>query len=66
MKKALLALLLLIAVAAGVLYAFPSTLLATAQYVESARARLSTNSLQVDNLDIAYYEEARKRPRPSC
>lgn len=56
MKKALLALLLLIAVAAGVLYAFPSTLLATAQYVESARARLSTNSLQVDNLDIAYYE----------
>ncbi len=56
MKKALLALLLLIAVAAGILYAFPSTLLATAQYVESARARLSTNSLQVDNLDIAYYE----------
>lgn len=56
MKKALLALLLAIAVAAGVLYAFPSTLLATAQYVESARARLSTESLQVDNLDIAYYE----------
>jgi pimeloyl-ACP methyl ester carboxylesterase len=56
MKKALLALLLAIAVAAGVLYAFPSTLLATAQYVESARARLSTNSLQVDNLDITYYE----------
>lgn len=56
MKKALLALLLAIAVAAGVLYAFPSTLLATAQYVESARARLSTNSLQVDDLDITYYE----------
>lgn len=56
MKKALLALLLAIAVAAGVLYAFPSTLLATAQYVESARARLSANSLQVDDLDIAYYE----------
>ncbi|MGE9764457.1 alpha/beta fold hydrolase [Pseudomonas sp. PDM20] len=56
MKKALLALLLAIAVTAGVLYAFPSTLLATAQYVESARARLSTNSLQVDDLDITYYE----------
>lgn len=56
MKKALLALLLAIAVTAGVLYAFPSTLLATAQYVESARARLSTNSLQVDDLDIIYYE----------
>ncbi|WP_236170860.1 alpha/beta fold hydrolase [Pseudomonas pseudonitroreducens] len=56
MKKALLALLLALAVAAGVLYAFPSTLLATAQYVEAARARLSTNSLQVDDLDITYYE----------
>ena len=53
MKKALLALLLLLAVAAGVLYAFPSTLLATAQYVESARARLSTQSLPVDDLDLS-------------
>lgn len=56
MKKALLALLLAIAVAAGILYAFPSTLLATTQYVESARARLSSNSLQVDDLNITYYE----------
>lgn len=56
MKKALLALLLLIAVAAGVLYTFPSTLLATAQYAERTRAGLSENSLTVDDLDIHYYE----------
>lgn len=56
MKKALLFLVLLLAATAGVLYAFPSTLLATAQFVERSRAGLSENTLQVDNLDIRYYE----------
>lgn len=56
MKKALLALVLLLAATAGVLYAFPSTLLATVQFVESRRAGLSEKTLQVDNLEIRYYE----------
>ncbi|MHB9800895.1 alpha/beta fold hydrolase [Pseudomonas sp. MT3] len=56
MKKALLFLVLLLAATAGVLYTFPSTLLATAQFVESRRAGLSERSLSVDNLDIRYYE----------
>nr|WP_294973602.1 alpha/beta hydrolase [uncultured Pseudomonas sp.] len=56
MKKALLFLVLLLAATAGVLYTFPSTLLATAQFVESRHAGLSERSLSVDNLDIRYYE----------
>lgn len=56
MKKALLVLVLLLAATAGALYAFPSTLLASAQFVERSRAGLSENTLRVDNLDIRYYE----------
>ncbi|MDF3932052.1 alpha/beta fold hydrolase [Pseudomonas citronellolis] len=56
MKKALLALLLLLAVGAGVLYAIPSTLLAGVQFVERSRAGLTVKSVRVDGLDIRYYE----------
>lgn len=56
MKKALLLLVLLLAATAGTLYAFPATLLATAQFVESSRAGLDERSLQVNSLDIRYYE----------
>lgn len=56
MKKVLLALVLLLAAGAGVLYAFPSTLLASAQFVERTRAGLDEQSVRVDGLDIRYYE----------
>ncbi|WP_207884456.1 alpha/beta fold hydrolase [Pseudomonas sp. 30_B] len=56
MKKALLFLVLLLAASAGILYAFPSTLLATAQFAESSRAGLSERSQTADDLDIRYYE----------
>jgi len=56
MKKALLFFILLLAATAGVLYLFPATLLATAQFAESSRAGLSERGLAVDNLDIRYYE----------
>ncbi|WP_374439527.1 alpha/beta fold hydrolase [Pseudomonas panipatensis] len=56
MKKVLLALALLLAAGAGVLYAFPGTLLAGAQLVEQTRAGLTEKTLRVDGLDIHYYE----------
>ena len=56
MKKALLFLVLLLAATAGMFYAVPATLLATAQFAESSRAGLGEHSLTVDNLDIHYYE----------
>ncbi|WP_435605387.1 alpha/beta fold hydrolase [Pseudomonas knackmussii] len=56
MKKALLVLLMLLAVGAGTFYAFPGTLLASAQFVDRTRAGLSAKTLRVDGLDIRYYE----------
>ncbi|HBP5564843.1 alpha/beta fold hydrolase [Pseudomonas paraeruginosa] len=56
MKRFLLGLLLLLAVAAGVLYFVPATLLASVRTVERGLAGLSEHSVQVDNLEIAYLE----------
>lgn len=56
MKRFLLGLALLLAVAAGVLYFVPATLLASVRTVERGLAGLSEHSVQVDNLEIAYLE----------
>lgn len=56
MKRFLLGLVLLLAVAAGVLYFVPATLLASVRTVERGLAGLSEHSVQVDNLEIAYLE----------
>ncbi|MBC9250152.1 alpha/beta hydrolase [Pseudomonas alcaligenes] len=56
MKKLLLALVLLLAGAAGVLYFSPATLLASVQFIERQLAGVSTRQIQVDGLDIVYYE----------
>lgn len=56
MKRFLLGLVLLLAVAAGILYFVPATLLASVRTVERGLAGLSEHSVQVDNLEIAYLE----------
>ncbi len=50
MKRFLLGLVLLLAVAAGVLYFVPATLLASVRTVERGLAGLSEHSVQIANL----------------
>ncbi len=64
MKRFLLGLVLLLAVAAGVLYFVPATLLASVRTVERGLAGLSEHSVQVDNLEIAYLEGGSEKPDP--
>lgn len=66
MKRFLLGLVLLLAVAAGVLYFVPATLLASVRTVERGLAGLSEHSVQVDNLRSPTWKVARRRTRPCC
>ncbi|HSC82890.1 MAG TPA: alpha/beta hydrolase [Pseudomonas sp.] len=56
MKKLLFALSLLVAGAAATLYFVPSTLVASAQFIERQLAGLSAREIQVNGLNIHYYE----------
>ncbi|MBS7661188.1 alpha/beta fold hydrolase [Pseudomonas lalucatii] len=55
MKKLFLALVLLLATGAGVLYGFPATLLASMQWLEQRAAGLSHERVEVADLSIHYY-----------
>ena len=55
MKKLFLSLLLLLGTGAGVLYAFPATLLTSVLWLEQQAAGLSHERIEVANLSIHYY-----------
>ena len=56
MKKLLLGLILLLAAGAGTLYLSPSALISSVQLIERSLAGLSSKQVQIDNLQINYYE----------
>lgn len=56
MKKLLLGLILLLAAGAGTLYLSPSALIGSVQLIERSLAGLSSKQVQIDNLQINYYE----------
>lgn len=56
MKKLLLALIITLCGAAGVLYVFPATLMASIQLVGKSVAGLSSKQIEVADLSIHYYE----------
>ena len=64
MKRFLLGLVLLLAVAAGVSLR-PTTLLASVRTIERGLAGLSEHSVRVDNLEIAYLEGGSEK-NPTC
>ncbi len=56
MKKLLLGLILLLAAGAVTLYLSPSALIGSVQLIERSLAGLSSKQVQIDNLQINYYE----------
>lgn len=56
MKKLLLGLVLLLAATAGALYLSPSLLISSMRFVERQLAGLSSHEIQVEGLNIHYYE----------
>ena len=56
MKKLITALVILLACTAGVLYFHPPALLASVQLAERLRAGLGVQEVEVDGIDIGYYD----------
>lgn len=56
MKKLFLSLILLLLGSGAVLYFSPTALIASAQFVERQRAGLTAKEIQIDGLNIHYYE----------